>query len=316
MVLLLAALAVGTACSGEDGAGNDGAAPAEDLATTIADDGQVAAGEADEAGDVEGGAAGGAVDDPQAGRSIVSTAQLVVGVDDIDEAAAEARAVVEDADGVVSDERTTRTGEASTELTARVPPDAFDATLVALADLGELASQTVETDDVTEQVVDLEARIETAEASVVRLRDLVAQAEDVGDVAALEAELLARETTLEQLRGQLRTVEDQVALATITATFTSEEEVAGAEDEVDLPSFLDGLEGGVEALLTAGSIVLVVLGFLLPFVPLLVVVALVARWAVRRDRRRREAARRRAAGEEVAGRGPAEQVPAEPDQPQ
>jgi len=65
-------------------------------------------------------------------------------------------------------------------------------------------------------VVDLESRITTAEASVVRLRNLLDDASELETIATLENQLLQRETSLEQLRGQLRTVRNQVDLATIT----------------------------------------------------------------------------------------------------
>jgi hypothetical protein len=73
---------------------------------------------------------------------------------------------------------------------------------------------------VTERVVDLESRINTAEASVERLRGLLENATNINDIADLENQLLQRETNLETLRGQLRTVQDQVDLATITVTIT------------------------------------------------------------------------------------------------
>ena len=105
---------------------------------------------------------------------------------------------------------------------SRSPRSRFQAALAALADLGVPRSQTVSADDVTERVVDLQSRIQTSEASVDRLRALLEQAGDLDTIAGLEGQLLERETALEQLRGQLRTLQDQVALATIVAVFTQE----------------------------------------------------------------------------------------------
>jgi hypothetical protein len=47
---------------------------------------------------------------------------------------------------------------------------------------------------------------------------LLAEATDIKEVVALESELVARETQLESLRGQQRSLQDQVALATIVVT--------------------------------------------------------------------------------------------------
>ncbi|MFH1103477.1 MAG: DUF4349 domain-containing protein, partial [Actinomycetota bacterium] len=99
-------------------------------------------------------------------------------------------------------------------------PEDFQEALDRLSGIGTLVSQSVTADDVTERVVDLQSRITTAGASVERLRTFLSQATELKDVAALEAELLQRETDLELLRGQLRTIETAVSLATITIILT------------------------------------------------------------------------------------------------
>ena len=83
---------------------------------------------------------------------------------------------------------------------------------------GQLVDQQISADDVTDRIVNFESRIITAEASVLRLRKFLEEATNIDNVALLERELLNRETDLETLRGQLRTLQDQVSLATITLT--------------------------------------------------------------------------------------------------
>ncbi|MDX1691985.1 MAG: DUF4349 domain-containing protein, partial [Acidimicrobiia bacterium] len=114
-------------------------------------------------------------------------------------------------------------------LTIKVPPENFSAALERLAGIGSLRTQDVRADDVTERVVDLESQIRTAAASVERLRSFLDTAADLEDLAALEAELLQRETDLEILRGRLRTLEDQVALATIVLVLTEATPEPGLE---------------------------------------------------------------------------------------
>ena len=203
-------------------------------------------------------------------------------VDDLGGAVTDAVRITEQAGGFVFGEDTSRRDDARTTLTLKVPPDRFRAVLSDLADLGNLESQQIDTDDVTEQVVDLESRIRTSEASVLRLRDLVDRATKVEDIALLEGELLNRETQLETLRGQLRTIEQQVDLATITVTFRSGDTAPVESVDRARPGFLQGLGGGWEAFLVAGSVALAVLGAIVPWLP----VVLIAWFAVRRWRRR------------------------------
>lgn len=166
----------------------------------------------------------------QIGRDIIFTAEMTVAVNDVASAGEAAAREIERLGGFLFGQRTTGTPNPFSVLTFKVEPDDFQAALAALGAIGELRDQNVTANDVTERVVDLESRIETAAASVERLRQLLADATDIESIVELESELLARETELETLRGSLRTLQDQVALATIVLTITQ----AAANPELSL----------------------------------------------------------------------------------
>ncbi len=193
-----------------------GAAPVREAAAEPADRGTATANPAD----VAGLAVPTALTPTDIGRDIVFTASIDVEVSDVAAAGAEARDAVLALGGIVFGESTTTVGTPRTVLTFKVQPADFDKALRSIARIGDLVDQRVSADDVTYRIVDLQSRVTTAEASVVRLRKLLDQAGDINALAGLESQLLDRETLLEQLRGQLRTVRDQVALATITLTIT------------------------------------------------------------------------------------------------
>ena len=151
------------------------------------------------------------------GRDIVFTGDIEIAVADVTSAAGEALRSVERVGGLLFGQETSAD---RTQLIFKVAPADFQAVLRGIAGLGELRSQSVTADDVTERIVDLESRIATAERSVERLNQFLAEAPGLAEVATLEAQLLERETVLEQLRGQLRTVQNQVSLATIVVTIT------------------------------------------------------------------------------------------------
>lgn len=223
-LLVLAVLAA--ACTGGDEAESTTAGFDSYTPTTVAAATTTMAGEVPNPGDLSGEESRPDTDTQeviavlQAGRSIVYTATLQIEVDDVITAGEEAQAAVAGLGGVLFGQETTTGTEARSVLTIKVPPANFQEALHRLAGVGRLVSQSVFADDVTERVVDLGSRISTAETSVGRLRDLLAAATDMEDIAALERELLQRETDLEVLRGQLRTLEDQVVLATIVLTLT------------------------------------------------------------------------------------------------
>jgi len=150
------------------------------------------------------------------GRDIVFTAEIAVSAPDVVAAGEEATRIIQSLGGFIFGQRTVGAPEPQTILVFKVFPEDFQAALDRLGSIGELRSQNVSADDVTERVVDLQSRINTAQASVERLRGFLETAEGIEVIAQLENQLLARETELETLRGQLRTVEDAVAMATIT----------------------------------------------------------------------------------------------------
>ena len=154
------------------------------------------------------------------GRDIIFTAMMTVAVDDVAAASAEATRQIQALGGFLFGQQTTGSPEARSTLIFKVFPEDFQEALDRLGSIGDLRSQNVSADDVTDRVVDIRSRITTAEASVERLRGFLENATDIDTIADLENQLLQRETQLETLRGQLRTLEDAISLATITVTIT------------------------------------------------------------------------------------------------
>ncbi len=192
-------------------------------------------------------------------------------------------AVAEDAGGSVAN----RTEEADAEavtLTVRVPADEFATTVEELADLGEVLDRHVSAEEVTEQVVDLEGRLANAQASVDRLRELFAEAQDVNHIVSLEQALTEREAEVESLTGQLQVLEDRADRSTIDLAFTREGE---PEVDDDIPGFLEGLRNGWVAFRNVVAVAVTVLGFLLPFLVPVVLAAVALRAILRRRAGRR-----------------------------
>lgn len=169
--------------------------------------------------------AGGAQVTPTAadlGRKLIFTAFLQVEVDDVAAASAQATTIIEGLGGFLFGQDTQGGAEASSQLVFKVLPDDFNLALEQLGAVGELRNQTVTTDDVTERIVDLESRIEVAQLGVERLRAALEGAATLEDYAEIERLLLDRESDLEVMRGQLRTLQDRVDLATITLRLTQD----------------------------------------------------------------------------------------------
>ncbi|MGY6501975.1 MAG: DUF4349 domain-containing protein [Acidimicrobiales bacterium] len=187
-------------------------------------------GDGSEQSDTDGPGRDGSVSGPQPvvltaadmGRSIVYTATLDIVADDVAAATRDAQQAIAGIGGLVFGQETTTDPRPRTTLVFKVAPADFGEAISRLEGVGEMVDQEISADDVTDRVVDLQSRIRSNEISVDRLRELLGGATTVEAIASLEAQLLDRETTLETLRGQLRTLEGQVSLATITVTISEE----------------------------------------------------------------------------------------------
>jgi len=220
-------------------------------------------------------------------RSLIRTAALTVRVKAVRQAADRARTIAQAAGGELAGETTTAAEESSATatLTLRVPPDRLDGVVADLAKLGKELDRRLGTTDVTEEVIDVESRLASQRASVARIRALLARAQTVGEVVAVEGQLAAREAEFESLQARQRALDDQVSLATVTLSLVGPQAPAPREDEDE--GFLAGLRAGWSAFQAATVALLTGLGAVLPFLALALVLsgtALVVRSRLRMRR--------------------------------
>ncbi len=225
-------------------------------------------------------------------RSIVYRVDLEVRVDDVAAAAARAQQLTVATGGFVADEQTTvdpRDQSRTTSLLVlRVPVDEHERVVDELERQGDVLTRSRSAEDVTEQLVDLRSRIDSARTSLDRVRRLFGLAEDVSEILRLETELAERQADLESLLQRREQLSGLAALATVSVTFTPppSQPAEPTAEENDL-GFLAGLRGGWDAFVQATLVVTTVAGALLPFAVaalLLGVPALIA-WRERRRRR-------------------------------
>ena len=145
-------------------------------------------------------------------RLLVRRAAMDVVVDDVARAAARAQSVLVGTDGYV--ERGERS-EHSASFTFRVPEASLDATLDSLSTLGKVASRTVSAEDVTEQSIDLDARLQSLIATRDRLRKLHDSATSVTEVLTVERELARVQGEVDSLEGRLKHLRSAAALASV-----------------------------------------------------------------------------------------------------
>src|SRR5579859_893778 len=194
-----------------------------------------------------GGAAAGKPDLPAGSgqRSIVYTGSITVRVKDVTAQASELTSLAIGAGGIVSgDDRQMDAGHSTATITVRVPANQFTDVLNRIGKLGDEQSRKVSAEDVTAQVIDLDARIQSQQASVDRVRALLAKAQTISDITSIESELAKRESDLESMQAQQRNLADLTALSTIAVTLLGPDVSAPPAPKPAETGFWAGLKAG------------------------------------------------------------------------
>lgn len=215
-------------------------------------------------------------------RSLIYTGSISVKVDDVARRADQARDIATGLGGTVGGDRRTLDGDRSeAQVILRVPAERFETALEELAKLGVEETRAVQTEDVTEALVDLDARLATQRASVERVRALLAQANTIGEIVSIESELTRREAELASLEQRKERLAGLVALSTITANLRGP---GAAPPEEPESGFVAGLKNGWKAFLESVEVLLTVAGYLLPWLVAIAVPVWLLIWFARRRR--------------------------------
>lgn len=215
------------------------------------------------------------------------TARLEVRVKHVADKSAEADRIVARAGGYVENQQEYGERPESRTVTSRfrVPSDEYRKVLGRLAALGTKTSSSQQVDNVTEAVADVDARVKSAKSSLSRLRAQMGKAEDLTEVLAVEREISQRQANLESLQARQRVLAKQVSHATITL------ELVGPKSapDPDQAGFLPGLRAGWHGLTVFVTGALTAVGAFVPFLLIVVPLAVVAYVLYRRLRRPRKA---------------------------
>lgn len=213
-------------------------------------------------------------------RMIIRNGYLNLVVKDTLATQAEIGRLMDSVDGYIFSEESYRYAEGLTqvEMSLRVPADRFNETMVQLREMAtEVTRDSVSSDDVTEEYVDLESRLRALEVKATKLEELMDRAEDTEAVLQVYQELSATQQEIEHVKGRMRYLERSAAQATINVSLTPDElaqpvEIAGWRPQGTLKQAVEALIHTVQFLVEA------LIWILIYIVPVLLVFGLCV-WA-------------------------------------
>lgn len=292
------ATSAGQSVAARDGAGSAAAQGGDSASKAAPGEGQPSDGRAPAAGTGSSAVAPASL---EASRdALARRAAVALQVKDIGQAVARVRGISAAAQGLVLAEnlgaggdgvlplgdRSKVTATTYGEITISVPSSRLDDVVGQLGDVGKVIRSQSSSENVGAQIVDTDSRRKTMQASVDRVRALMERATDIRQVVDLESELSRRQADLEALESQLASLKDSVAMSPVQVSLTTEPGVIAKPHEAG--GFLAGLRNGWAAFTGSVSVLLTVVGAVLPFAVLGALLGLPVWVGLRRRRASRE----------------------------
>jgi hypothetical protein len=164
-------------------------------------------------------------------------------------------------------------GDPYASITVRVPARSFDAAVARLSSLGKVTQMTTSSEDVTGQVVDLRARLRHYQAVEERLLSFLVKATTVSETLQVQDRIDRTQLTIEELQGELKQVDQQVAYSMISITAT--EHAVHAKPAASTNTFTGSFWNSLKVIGHGAKVTFVALGAVLPFAALLAAVCAV-----------------------------------------
>jgi hypothetical protein len=250
--------------------------------------------------DVDGGAQNALPDSESIDRKIIYTVNLDLIVADTEASFAEIKRLAEEMGGFVSQSNMWRQEDHPRgSMTVRVPAERLDEALAKFKALAvDVESQSRDSQDVTEEYVDLAARLENEQRTERELQELLETRSERGktsDILEVHRELSRVRAQIEQIQGRMTYLDNLAGMATVHISLTPDAlvqpvVVAGWRPQGTARDAIRRLVRALQGLADAGIV------FFLLILPILIVIAipvtallLLLRFVVRRVRARRKA---------------------------
>jgi len=228
-------------------------------------------------------------------RKIIRNADLQLEASSPEESQQKITAIAESKNGFVVESAQSGSDVKSTTLntvtmTIRVPAEKFNETLDEIRKTGtRVISETVKGQDVTEEFIDIEARLKTEKALEQQFIEIMKQAKSVSDALNVQRELANVRGGIEKIEGRKRFLENQASLSTVKVSLQTPAAISASSTGFFYrltKSLSSGFDFALDFLLALVTFTIAILPFLLFIV---LPIYLVLRYLLRKGRGRRSA---------------------------
>lgn len=201
-------------------------------------------------------------------RMIIRTGEMSLVVADVMQARDEVAQLAVSLNGyVVSSRIWGEEQEIRGQVSIRVPDEQFELTLTKLRELAiRVESESTDSQDVTEEYIDLEARLKNAEATESQYLALLDRATEVEDILNIYNSLSRVRTEIEQIKGRMQYLERTTSMSYISVRL--EPEATAAPLARAGWSMLEEFKSAIRGIVVFGQWLGTVAIWLVIFVPL------------------------------------------------
>lgn len=181
-------------------------------------------------------------------------------------------------------------GNRNATIVLRIPADNLDALLSHVSDNATVRFRSTEVQDVTENYIDIESRLNALRTEQTALLALLEKADSLSEILEIQGRLSEVRGSLESLEGQLKSLDSQIAYSKVTLDVSEVEHVSDTGDSSFFSLVRAGLSENLYSIgrsMRSGAIaVLAGLPYILIWGVIIAVVVLIIRHIVRKRRMR------------------------------
>lgn len=157
-------------------------------------------------------------------KKIIRNGQMEIEVADIATAKNTIDSLVAAFEGYYSSENYSNRWDERYDLCIRIPSGKFDAFLATIENGdGKVINKNISADDVTEQFVDIETRLENKRKYIEQYKVLLKRAQKVSEIASISDQIRNIEEEIESITGRLKYLNNQVNFSTLHLNITAKE---------------------------------------------------------------------------------------------
>lgn len=217
-------------------------------------------------------------------QKIIKTSYLTFETKSVEKTFQQINSLVKKYKGIIQNDNTYKgNGNITRSLVVRIPTNQFNTVIDSISkNIPVFDNKHIKLKNVTEEFIDLEARLKAKKALENRYLQLLAKAKDVKDMLEIEREVAKIREEIEAKQGRLNYLENQVSLSTLNIEFYETVEFAKSKSKSYFSRVGNALNGGFSAL---GNFILGLL-YLWPFILIITILGVFIRRKLKRRKKK------------------------------